>query len=89
MRATPVSWARSVWTSLRWRAAAAAQCNRFVECSRVVSLAKLAEPMMLCVEVSSAACSEIFEQRLRLNECFKEQRLILHNLAACKILGKI
>ena len=28
------------------------------------------------------------EQHLRLNECFKEQRLILHNLAACKILGK-
>ena len=33
------------------RAAAASQCNRFVECSRVVSLAELAEPMMLCVEV--------------------------------------
>ena len=27
LRATPVSWARSVSTSLRWRAAAASQCN--------------------------------------------------------------
>ena len=36
---------------------------------------------------SSATCSAKIEQHLRLNECFKEHRLILHNLAACKILG--
>ena len=45
--------------------------------------------MMPCVDVLLGNVQREIEQHLRLNECFKEQRLILHNLAACKILGKI
>ena len=42
---------------------------------------------MPCVDVILGNVQREIEQHLRLNECFKEQRLILHNLAACKTLA--